>query len=351
MLIAEGSRVKLIHTGDEGVVTKILGDGLVNILLDNEDMEIPAFEEDIISIEADRQAQSNKTPIKAKVLPGKQDKTPQAPILPDPASQYNILKSLGIQLVFDPNYREDRSTSSYDIYLINDTKYDVLYSFKLQLKYNTLPEKNAKLSAMTSQLVDTLSFDQLNDAPSIAIDLWQVTTAGTSKKRAKVIKVKPQQFFRKVKTAPILNRPVHWYSVVESFDDNQPTKQGEDLQTYTKRKARPVRKTKSSYTRSSNSLEAFANFNLELDLHLEKITDTSQKRSNAEILRIQLYKFDQYLSEAIQLGVERVFIIHGMGKGRLKNEIASRLINNPDVTTFKNEFHPKYGFGATEVII
>jgi len=26
------------------------------------------------------------------------------------------------------------------------------------------------------------------------------------------------------------------------------------------------------------------------------------------------------------------------------------LMNHPDVKTFKNEFHPKYGFGATEVI-
>jgi dsDNA-specific endonuclease/ATPase MutS2 len=43
-------------------------------------------------------------------------------------------------------------------------------------------------------------------------------------------------------------------------------------------------------------------------------------------------------------------VIHGLGKGKLKNEIATRLINHPEVKTFKNEYHPKYGFGATEII-
>jgi len=39
-----------------------------------------------------------------------------------------------------------------------------------------------------------------------------------------------------------------------------------------------------------------------------------------------------------------------IGKGRLRNEIASRLVQMPEVKTFKNEYHPNYGFGATEVI-
>ena len=72
--------------------------------------------------------------------------------------------------------------------------------------------------------------------------------------------------------------------------------------------------------------------------------------NNAEILRLQLRTFDDYLEKAIRVGVPKVFIIHGLGKGRLRNEIASRLIRHPEVETFKNEYHPRYGYGATEVI-
>jgi len=60
--------------------------------------------------------------------------------------------------------------------------------------------------------------------------------------------------------------------------------------------------------------------------------------------------FDRFIDKAIRLGVPRVYVIHGIGKGKLKNMIASRLIQIPEVQTFKNEYHPRYGWGATEVI-
>ena len=89
---------------------------------------------------------------------------------------------------------------------------------------------------------------------------------------------------------------------------------------------------------------------MELDLHIERLTNRREKLNNSEMMRLQLSRFDQYMDEAIRLGVERVFIIHGLGTGRLKNAIASRLIALSEVKTFKNEYHPKYGWGATEVI-
>ncbi|MEM8907482.1 MAG: Smr/MutS family protein, partial [Bacteroidota bacterium] len=104
------------------------------------------------------------------------------------------------------------------------------------------------------------------------------------------------------------------------------------------------------YSSSSHEVEDFARFESEIDLHIEKILDRPGKMSQSEMLRLQILAFDQYLEQAIRLGVDRVFIIHGVGKGKLKNKIASSLIQNPDVETFKNEYHPKYGYGATEVI-
>ena len=101
---------------------------------------------------------------------------------------------------------------------------------------------------------------------------------------------------------------------------------------------------------SPHDVTAFANFNIELDLHLENLTHNAQKLTSSEKVRLQLRRFEEHMEEAIRLGVERVFIIHGLGKGKLRNAIASRLITMPEVKTFKNEYHPKYGWGATEVI-
>jgi dsDNA-specific endonuclease/ATPase MutS2 len=46
-----------------------------------------------------------------------------------------------------------------------------------------------------------------------------------------------------------------------------------------------------------------------------------------------------------------VYIIHGVGKGRLKEMIHARLKRHSDVEHFKNEYHERYGWGATEVIL
>ncbi|WP_428409939.1 Smr/MutS family protein [Phaeodactylibacter xiamenensis] len=42
--------------------------------------------------------------------------------------------------------------------------------------------------------------------------------------------------------------------------------------------------------------------------------------------------------------------MHGIGKGKLRDSIASRLIQMPEVRSFRNEYHHRYGYGATEVI-
>ncbi len=347
MLFAIGSRVRLNHTGVEGTVTDLLNNGMVNVLLDDGD-EIPVFEEDLMRIEDYRASLRSKPPVKAKVVKGPSKKVSQKPDLPELQPQYSILKSLGIQLAFAPQYRPNSSTEKYDIHLINDTKYDVLFTFSLYLGETLKLKSNGKIDAATTYPLGELLFDYLNDGPDVHIECWQVTTLGTGKKLDKKIKIKPQQFFKKVRTAPILNIKVHHYVVFENFDDS--LKQEEDLQTYTKRKSRPLKSRPTSSQINQHNVSELANFNPEIDLHINSLTSKYEGLSNAEKIRIQLSYFDEFIAKGIRLGVPRVFVIHGLGKGKLRDEIATRLLQNPDVETFKNEFHPRYGYGATEVI-
>ena len=348
MLFAIGSRVKLIHTGDEGVITKLLDDNMVNVLLDDGD-EIPAFAEDVINIEDEKRRLSNKPVIKAKSVPVKQVKVPKEPELPKVQQQYSILKSIGIQLGFEPQMRLDGTTSNYKVHLINDTSTDVLYTFQLSLNNKVGAVKNGKLNQLSAIEIDELPFDNLNDSPIVEFECWQITTAGTGARLQKTLRIKAKQFFKKLKTAPIVNAPVHHYVLFEKLNPVKKTE--EDLKSYTARKAGPMNRRKSNgQPFSRHDVSAFANFNQELDLHIEKLTTKSKGMNNSEKFNLQMNAFESYLNQAIHLGIERVFIIHGLGRGKLKNQIASVLMQHPDVTTFKNEHHPKYGWGATEVI-
>lgn len=98
-----------------------------------------------------------------------------------------------------------------------------------------------------------------------------------------------------------------------------------------------------------NDFHDSLHFPREIDLHVEQLDTRYKNLSNAEILRKQMLAFEQYLREAIRLKIGHFFVIHGVGKGILREAVCKRLKECPEVDTFVNEFHHKYEFGATEV--
>jgi len=349
MLFVEGTKVRFKNTGDRGVITKMLDLGMAQVLLDDDDMEIPAFLDNLERIED--VPLPNQKPIKAKFIESQKPKVPTPPPSTKVDSQYFILKSLGIQLAFDSQIDENEITTSYQIYLINDTRYDALFTYNLDIIGLTPKTINGKIENMSYVDLGGMKFSQLNESPIIELDIWQLTTVGTGNKLSKTIKIKPKQFFKNVRTVPLLDKQMHWYQLFENFDKEEKTGE-EDLKTYTKKVVQNT-KYKNPISKKLEGVhpQEFASFVNEIDLHIENLISNKQKLSNAEIIRIQLSHFDSFLEKAIRMGVNNIFVIHGLGKGKLKNEIATRLINHPHVKTFKNEYHHKYGFGATEVIL
>jgi len=130
----------------------------------------------------------------------------------------------------------------------------------------------------------------------------------------------------------LLDREVHLFQVFDSFDKEAKTA-NEDLKTYTEKNSTKPKRKPMYRNVDSYDPRALAHFNNEIDLHIEKLVSGDRKMKNSEMLRLQLLRFDSFLAEAIRLGVDRVFVIHGVGKGKLKNEIATRLMKHPDVKT------------------
>jgi hypothetical protein len=346
MLFAVGTRVRLLHSQDEGVITALLDNGMANVMLEEGDFEIPVFLDDIARADAPL---GKKPTVKAKFVPGKQDKTPKPPERPPIETQYAILKSFGIQIAFDPVVRPDGLASRYKIYLINDTGYDVLFTFELYIGGSVELRSNNKLARTSVLEVGEMLFDQLNDAPTVEMDCWQITTQGTGPRLHKTMRIKPKPFFKRLKTAPLLNKQVHLFRLFEKFEPLQQKPKEEDLRDYTRRNARRDEGQR-ILGRMPHEVMELAEFIPEIDLHIEHLTDRYEKMNNAEILNLQLHHFEQYLRKALRLGVERVFIIHGLGKGKLRDSIARRLREMPEVIDYRNEYHPRYGYGATEVI-
>jgi dsDNA-specific endonuclease/ATPase MutS2 len=86
-----------------------------------------------------------------------------------------------------------------------------------------------------------------------------------------------------------------------------------------------------------------------IDLHIDKITNDWKGLSNYEIISFQLKEFEKYYDLAIQHLQPNLIVIHGVGEGVLRDEIHQILKHKKEVKSFINQYHPKYGNGATEI--
>jgi hypothetical protein len=85
-------------------------------------------------------------------------------------------------------------------------------------------------------------------------------------------------------------------------------------------------------------LKAISKFNAILDLHHDALLKSGHLPPEGPILEWQLLTCQKFISKAHSLQVRRVSIIHGIGAGILKNQVAHLLDQNPDVSDFEPSF-------------
>ncbi len=344
-LLGIGTKVKFLTTPDSGVIIEKLGDGMVMVKLDDFDMDIPAFEEDLVRSE-DFLSQNVVAPPTPKVKPS-------PPPLYLPLSIKPVLTDSGIQLAFEPIKKVSGDVDKFIIYLLNDTRFDIVFSLDFLVFDDVEWSKNGVLKAVQFEKMGEVSFDVVNDLPQLDVTIKPITTQGSDETFTKTLKIKPKQFIKNYKLSQFLNREVHLFPVFEKLE-NKTASPKQDLTTYTS----DLLKTAKQKSKGASDLRLFdpvpnvneyASFVPEIDLHIEMLHSDPHHLTNEEIVGVQIKSFESFLAKAIRLNVPKVYVIHGIGKGRLRDLIAARLKRNPNILMFKNEYHEKYGFGATQV--
>ncbi len=340
MLVSVGTKVQLRHSGETGTVVAMLENSMVTVQLDDDGLEIPAFTDDLMPIARQREKQVPAPPTPPSSSP--------TPITGGASAE------TGVSIAFDPTLRADATAEKFDCLLLNDTPYPFLADYQRTVNGLQVAKKHLHLDPFTGISVDGFSFDTLNEGIRLQVDIRPMLTDGTGPRHHKEIRLKPKAFFKSVADAPILGRPVHLYLLFPNLvtdREEDPGKDKNNLRTYTREQIRPKRIRRNVRPYRLHEVEEFAHFEPELDLHIEKLVENASELTPKEILQEQMSQFERYLDQAIRLGVERVFIIHGLGKGKLRQTIQARLRRRSDVREFRNEYHPRYGYGATEVIL
>lgn len=97
----------------------------------------------------------------------------------------------------------------------------------------------------------------------------------------------------------------------------------------------------SGYTKKDKELPV-------IDLHMENLTDRHHHMSNHEIVLFQMDQFRQFLNRNEYLKNPRMIVIHGLGEGRLKQEIKDCIQGIPGASMHDADYQ-KFGGGASVI--
>lgn len=349
MYCLPGTRVILRHTGERAVVVgRIDDDTLMVRLEDDPGVEIPAFEEDLLLA----RTTAAEGPAGA-VPPHRAVEEPAAPLRRQIKSAQPLAQPQGVSVVFEPMPGRDGSVSRYTVWLLNDTAQESLFEVILDTANRLVLEAEGKLEATSALELGVMLTDDLSDRPEVHLNCQRITTEGLAAPVEKHLRIRAKTFFNARQAIPILGIEGHRFVLLEPLDASvQTPPPGTDLREYARQHTRKPAVQPLPHARPIDpyNVAELAQFSNEIDLHAEKLFPNYRELDRGQILHLQLAHFRAFLEKAMRLGISRVFVIHGVGEGRLREAIAEELRQHPGVWKFKNEYHRKYGYGATEVI-
>jgi hypothetical protein len=240
--------------------------------------------------------------------------------------------------VFNKDIFDDDVVESFKIYLINQT--NETYNFIYQIKSKGSPdfELTSTILSFNEFYLHDILFEEMNDSPKFE---FEFSLVNPDKKKAPhfetSFKIKAKQLFQKIEEMKLKNEPTFSSILFENYPD----KTEEVIPEYN-----AMHGLLYNISSAKEKLEPPRSV---VDLHIEKITDDWHGLSNFEILTIQLNYFEKYYDLAVAHHQPNFIVIHGVGTGKLRDEIHEILKTKKEVRTFANQYHHDFGFGATEI--
>ncbi len=311
-----GDRVRLMSGREEGIITRILENNIVEVAIDN-DFTIPVARREIVVIAAEEKAfvDNNDTGIKPAVK-----KETVAPVL---AAQ-------GIYLAL-----VHQSDELLAVTIINNSDHDVLFTSGEEREGNYRGLQNDRLTPKTSRAVTHYHLKDFEKWPSLVVQFIQHRNGSPTlyEPMMKKVQFKASSFYKSKKMAPVLNKEGYVFQLYQKPVVVNTDKIAEQLIDATTQ-------------HESFKLKAPEH---EVDLHIEKLIDDHSGMSNSAILKLQLEKFQDSLDRALAANMHEIVFIHGAGNGILRKEIQKLLSRTAGIKFFEDAHKEKFGYGATLV--
>ena len=333
-----GDDIIVLQSNEEGKVIELISDKMV--MIEVRGVKFPAYMDQIDFPYFKRFTEKKLFPEKEAAPKVYIDQVPKEKPQPN-----QIKVSDGVWLSFVPKFDlddfNDEVVDLLKIHLVNKTDIPYRFVYTQQFFGRTHFELTNEIAAFHDFYLHDIPFATVNDSPSFSFDFSLLIP---DKKKAPhfeaSLKLKPKQVFQKIEEMKENNEPTIAYQLFIVY----PGKTEEPFFEMNSLSAKGYKVYEASKARQH--LEPSRSV---VDLHMEKLSDSWKHMSNFEILTMQLHEFEKWYELAVAHRQSSLIVIHGVGSGKLRDEIHDILKTKREVKTFINQYDPRFGYGATEI--
>ncbi len=309
-----GDYVRFLNERQEGFVTRIISSDIIGVTIDG-DFEIPVAAKEIVLV------------AKEEIRPENDEKNYIVEF-----SEKTITSTKGIYFAFIP---DSKVKNLLQIQLINNTGYEVLYSFSTLRNKQFEGHASGKASAKSFNNLINISQSDFNDWPAFHFQLIQHLNGEfyPSQPIVRELKIKAKNFASSFGNLPLIKGEGYCFQL----DD--------EIQTYS------AENIENAFFKPNQKSATLFIPPAEVDLHAESFIENWNLLDGGEILKQQLQYFQQCMDAALVHNFKSIVFIHGVGNGILRHEIQKKLSKNGLIKTFKDARKEKFGYGATEVVL
>lgn len=336
MKYQQGDRVLLLHSGEEGEIIDFINEKMVTVEVNG--VQFPVHTDQIDFPYFNRFSKKNQQPVR-KPAPNIESLKKEKP-----SAKYKVDNGVWLIFlpVFDKDIFDDDVVDYFKIFLVNQTSDHLCFDYVLRYVTGDDFELKNEILPWSDFYLHNVPFDRVNDSPKFD---FEFRLKHPENKRAAhfetSIRIKPKQLFQKVEEIRLKQLAHFSYLLYSEYPDRVEEEKETDFGILSKAGYRVYQADKArTYIEQARSV---------VDLHIEKLDDRWEKLDTYAILDLQLRTFEKYLELAIYHHLDSMIVIHGLGTGKLRNEIHDMLRLKKEVKSFVNRYHPSFGYGATEI--
>lgn len=343
-----GDKVRYLDSVGGGVVKAFKGKDMV-VVLEEDGFETPVLKRQCIVIESSKSESKPERQTTSGSVSETIKSEVRRPVVPK-APETREGEYLSLFLAYLPNPDKPFTDSEFECYLINDSNYTLLFNYASCSGKTWKSRCSGELEPNSKLFLEDFNKEGISELEKISLQciafkqgaFYSFKNAVSVEIRLDTVKFYKIHCFREndyfeedALIVPVVRKDVPEKSLLVSADEI----------------ARAMHQKEPEKSRLSEPLQKKKSEILEVDLHIDRLLDTTAGMSNADILNHQLDVFRRSMDEHRGKKAFKIVFIHGKGDGVLRAAILNELRTKYKSCKWQDASFREYGFGATMVTI